>query len=91
MQLPRVVVAAALALGLVSVTQADTLMIDVIDQSAGVDRPIKGQSMNTVEARYGNPREILPTVGQPPITRWVYDDFTVFFEGSSVLHAVVGR
>jgi hypothetical protein len=87
----RSLIAAALALGLVPATQADTLMIDTVTQSASVERPVSGQSMTQVEARYGAPREIIPAVGQPPITRWVYDGFTVYFEDSTVLHAVIKR
>jgi hypothetical protein len=28
-------------------------------------------------------------VGAPPITRWDYPNFSVFFEGDRVIHAVV--
>jgi hypothetical protein len=28
-------------------------------------------------------------VGDPPITRWVYDRFTVYFENDRVIHSVV--
>lgn len=84
-------VMAALTLGFVPVSQADTLMIDAVSQSAGMDRPAKGQRMADVEARYGAPREIVPAVGQPPITRWIYDGYTVYFEGDTVLRSVVKR
>ena len=30
-----------------------------------------------------------PTVGQPPITRWDYNGFAVFFEHDRVIDAVV--
>lgn len=90
MQIRILAMSAMLALGL-GAAHADTLMIDSVAQSAGVDRPAKGQSMSQVEAAYGAPREIVPAVGQPPITRWVYDGFTVYFEDSIVLHAVIRR
>ena len=90
MQIRTLAVTAVLALGL-GAAQADTLMIDSVAQSAGADRPTKGQSMSQVEAAYGAPREVVPAVGQPPITRWVYDGFTVYFEDSTVLHAVIKR
>jgi hypothetical protein len=70
---------------------ADTLVIESVVQSADVARPSKGESMAAVEARYGKPAETAPAVGQPPITRWVYERFTVYFEGDSVVHAVVKR
>jgi hypothetical protein len=45
-------------------------------------------SMAQVEARYGAPAEKVAAVGQPPIARWVYPAFIVYFEGHHVIHAV---
>ncbi len=53
---------------------------------AGV--PPAGTTMAQVEQRYGAPAARLAAVGQPPITRWVYPSFVVFFEGNIVIHAV---
>lgn len=50
--------------------------------------PGRGMTMEQVEAKFGPPRERLPSVGEPPITRWVYDDFTVYFEYEYVIDAV---
>ncbi len=50
--------------------------------------PGRGMTMEQVEAKFGPPRERLPSVGDPPITRWVYDDFTVYFEYEYVIDAV---
>lgn len=52
------------------------------------DMPERGASMKRVRAALGDPDEIRKAVGDPPITRWVYDDFTVFFEHERVLHSV---
>ncbi|MCH8542757.1 MAG: hypothetical protein LAT61_04210 [Alcanivorax sp.] len=41
-----------------------------------------------VERNFGRPEQTRPAVGQPPISRWVYGDFTVYFEGDYTLHAV---
>ncbi|MBZ2188024.1 hypothetical protein K8B33_02865 [Alcanivorax sp. JB21] len=41
-----------------------------------------------VERNFGKPEQTRPAVGQPPISRWVYGDFTVYFEGDYTLHAV---
>lgn len=82
---------AALLLGAASGVAADTLLIDTVRQSAGLERPARGDSMAQVEARFGAPGQIVDAVGQPPITRWVYPDFTVYFEGDRVLHAVARR
>ncbi len=44
--------------------------------------------MKTVEEQFGAPREPpSDTVGKPPITRWDYPGFSVFFE-KAVIHAV---
>lgn len=50
--------------------------------------PQHGMKMNEVEREYGTPRDRHLAVGQPPIIRWDYDGFSVFFERSTVLHAV---
>jgi hypothetical protein len=47
--------------------------------------------MDTVRARLGSPERRVGPVGEPPITRWVYERFTVFFEHDRVLHSVKRR
>ncbi len=59
----------------------------------GVDAPVRGLSMAQVERRYGAPLDKMPTVGggaprQPPINRWRYQGFTVYFERDRVIHSV---
>ncbi len=73
---------------------ADTLLIDAITQAppntpSGLPRPATGQSMEMVLARFGEPKEKLAPVGNPPITRWVYAKFTVYFEDESVINSAV--
>jgi hypothetical protein len=51
-------------------------------------------SMDKVEAKYGAPSRRVPAVGggsaaQPPITRWEYPGFIVYFENNHVVHTVV--
>ncbi|MBM5811579.1 MAG: hypothetical protein FJ191_06390 [Gammaproteobacteria bacterium] len=55
------------------------------------DRPQRGITMATVQSRYGQPVTRHPAVGQPPITRWDYPSFAVFFEHDRVIHAVLVR
>ena len=50
--------------------------------------PRRGMTTDKVENEMGRPNEIIPAIGQPPISRWVYDDRTVYFEYSTVLHVV---
>ena len=88
---------ALLVLG-VSAAHADTLLLDGIDmarQSANT-RPKAGMSMTAVEATYGAPAQRHPAVGgavvqHPPITRWDYPSFSVYFEHDRVIHAVARR
>lgn len=84
-------VAALLLAGSVAPAEADTLVIDAVQQAAGVERPARGDSMAQVETRFGVPQQTHPAVGQPPITRWVYPPFTVYFEGDRVIRAVAHR
>ena len=50
--------------------------------------PTRGMSMAKVESSFGTPAEKFDAVGQPPITRWVYPNFVVYFEYDHVVHAV---
>ena len=59
---------------------------DVVERVASM--PARGTSMTTVEARLGAPEKRFAAVGDPPITRWVYPLFTVYFEHDRVLHSV---
>jgi hypothetical protein len=86
------------ALLFASASHADTLLLDGIDldrQSADA-RPKPGMSMTAVESAYGTPAERHAAVGgavvqQPPITRWDYASFSVYFEHDRVIHAVVRK
>jgi hypothetical protein len=81
-----------------SSAHADTLLIDGIDvdkQTADI-RPRPGMSMTAVESTYGAPSQRRAAVGgaiaeQPPITRWDYPSFSVYFENDRVIHAVARR
>lgn len=55
---------------------------------AAAGRPSRGMSMEKVEATYGAPTRKVAPVGQPPIERWEYPSFTVYFEFSRVIHSV---
>jgi hypothetical protein len=82
-----------LALALPAAARADTLIIEGIEQarSTTAERPARGMSMDKVSAKWGAPVAKDAAVGQPPITRWVYNDFVVFFEYDHVIHAVAKR
>lgn len=80
------------------VTRGDVLLIERVhsSESSGVRLPKRGALMATVENEFGAPQSRVAPVGggsraQPPITRWVYPEFTVYFEHSHVVDAVVNR
>ncbi len=81
--------AALLLFGATTAT-ADTLLMETITNApSDLARPTTGQDMDLVKSRFGEPKQILPAVGDPPITRWVYADFTVYFENNLVITSVV--
>lgn len=82
----------ALLMGLVlsfsGAAGADRLLIEKVEAARNADLPRHGSSMAQVEGRFGEPDNRMPAVGEPPITRWVYSDFTVYFEHQYVIDSV---
>ncbi|GGI95081.1 phosphodiesterase [Halopseudomonas pertucinogena] len=85
--LPLTLAGALLAAGNL---QADTLTIPVGQQAADQQQrlPQRGASTGQVQRQYGEPATRHAAVGQPPITRWDYPGFSVYFEYDHVVHAV---
>jgi hypothetical protein len=69
---------------------AETMIIDdqVQVRDSTVEKPKRGTTMAQVEAKFGAPVTKHDAVGAPPITRWDYPGFAVFFEHDRVIHAV---
>ena len=74
---------------------AETLVMNdqVQLRDSNVERPTRGSTMQAVESHFGAPAQKHAAVGgghagQPPITRWDYPRFSVFFENDKVIHAV---
>jgi hypothetical protein len=84
---------AALLLAASGAATAETIAVDdqVMVRESSVERPARGTTMADVESRFGAPATRHATVGQPPITRWDYADFSVYFEFERVIHAVAVR
>lgn len=63
--------------------------------AAPISMPTRGMLMGTVEREFGAPTEKLPAVPDPgtklhpPITRWVYPQYVVYFEYNYVVHSVL--
>ena len=53
--------------------------------------PTRGMTMRQVESNFGTPARRRAAVGDPPITRWEYDGFIVYFEHKHVIHSVAKR
>jgi hypothetical protein len=83
----RWILSLALALSLAGSAQAEELQMTPAP-AASAERPSRGMSMEKVEAAYGAPSNRAPAVGQPPITRWEYPGFVVYFEHNLVIHSV---
>jgi hypothetical protein len=76
--------------GFAAGAQAETILVgDQVNVAASsVERPARGSTQAAVAAKFGAPVERHPTVGKPPITRWDYPGFAVFFEKDRVIDAV---
>ena len=80
--------ALSMAMGIQAV-HADVLLIDEVRQVQKMDLPVNGQSKTDVQTRFGAPRQKHAAVGDPPITRWEYDMYSVYFEYDLVLFSVL--
>ena len=73
------------------IAQADVLLIEEVRQSDRMDLPANGMSKDVVQARFGEPADKLAAVGDPPITRWNYNNWSVYFEYDLVLFTVLHK
>lgn len=74
--------------------RADVLVMPEAPAATTIAKPEKGCSMRAVELAFGAPAVKHRAVGggnrrQPPITRWDYPAFSVFFENGHVVDSVV--
>lgn len=81
----------ALFLAVFGTAQAETLKMEGMSANAGDARPTRGMTQNSVQSKFGSPVNVRAPVGDPPITRWEYQDFIVYFEYDRVIHAVAKR
>ena len=56
-----------------------------------VQAPTRGMTMDQVAVKFGAPVSKTPPVGKPPISRWEYPGFVVYFEHEHVIHSVVAN
>ncbi len=92
----RLIASSLLLFALALPAKADVLSIAeptyrTPNSAEGVLRPTRGMTMSQVEAKFGSASEKRAAIGKPPITRWRYPQFDVFFEHNLVIHSVVLR
>jgi hypothetical protein len=88
------VIAAACASGLAGLAQPSRADLIATDNGIAVKKseaptPTRGMTMNQVASKFGEPVTKVPAVGKPPIARWEYPGFVVYFEQDHVIHSVV--
>jgi hypothetical protein len=84
-------VSAVLASGLAGIATADMVAVDhgIAVKDSDVNTPARGMTMSQVAGKFGEPVTKVPAVGKPPISRWEYPGFVVYFEHDHVIHSVV--
>jgi hypothetical protein len=82
-----------LAISAPAASQTETTSVDYMppNTAEGVLRPTAGLSQDQVLNQFGEPLQRVAPVGEPPISRWVYDLYTVYFEHQYVIHSVVHK
>ena len=87
----RTIALITLLLAAMGTANADTLRMDGASAMSDDGRPTRGMTQTGVQSKYGSPASVKAPVGEPPITRWEYSDFVVYFEHDKVIHAVLKR
>jgi hypothetical protein len=72
---------------------AATVAVDngIAVKESDVTTPARGMTMEQVSTKFGTPVSKVPAVGKPPISRWEYPGFIVYFEADHVIHSVVAN
>jgi hypothetical protein len=87
----RIFTVLALLFGVLGTVNAQTLEMEGVASGSDSARPSSGMTAESVESRFGAPEAKVAPVGDPPIARWEYKDFVVFFEYDRVIHTVSKR
>ncbi len=92
----RILAALACGCAIAGSALAETLVVNdqVQVRESQTAVPKRGLTMGQVEKAFGAPATRRPAVGggsphQPPITRWDYNGFSVFFEHDRVIDSVI--
>ena len=87
---------AAAGFAVANLAHAEVLLVDRVKQERGMNAPSRGMSMAQVESRYGAPTAKEDPRGgdtklHPVINRWVYPEYTVYFERDRVISSVMNK
>jgi len=79
--------------GIAAVARAETIAVDngIAVKQSDVPAPTRGMTMSEVADKFGAPVSKIPAVGNPPISRWEYPGFVVYFERDHVIHSVIAN
>jgi hypothetical protein len=80
-----------LALSPAGNVSADVLLIEEVRQADRMELPTNGMKQPDVRSRFGGPAAESAPVGDPPISRWDYDGWSVYFEYDLVLFTVLHK
>ncbi len=75
-------------------TDGDVLLVEQVQKESTMKLPRRGMTMAQVQQEFGTPVNKLPTRGgdapqHPPIHRWQYQNYIVYFANNHVIHSVI--
>lgn len=86
--MPRIALLLCALITLPSMAQVLQIPVGVQGDSR-IAMPQRGERSQAVLTRFGLPDQEYPAVGNPPITRWDYREFSVYFESAVVVNSVL--
>ncbi len=95
-QLPAAAILAGCLAGVAAFSGAacaETIAVDngIAVKESETPTPTRGMTMAQVASRFGAPSSKVAPIGAPPISRWEYPGFIVYFEHDHVIHSVVAN
>lgn len=68
--------------------ETTVLLLEKVSVDQRSDLPRTGQSMDQIRQQFGEPLNQRGPVGEPPISTWEYENFSVYFEHRHVINSV---
>ncbi|MEM7561472.1 MAG: hypothetical protein AAF353_00340 [Pseudomonadota bacterium] len=73
------------------IAQSNSAVQDFVSIEKSRGLPKRGQSKQQVLSEFGEPAQRVSPVGKPPISRWLYSEFVVYFEHHLVITTVAAE